>query len=71
MPELWILCIYAITLDPLKLHPHMKFHFNSISCKIKSVTQKVCRMDRQTDGQTDEQTDDGEVIPKCHLCMIK
>ena len=28
MPELWILCM---TLDPLKLYPHMKFHFNSIS----------------------------------------
>jgi len=22
-----------------------------------------------TDGQTDGQTDDGEVIPKCHLCL--
>ena len=28
MPESWILCM---ALDPLKLYPHMKFHFNSIS----------------------------------------
>ena len=25
--------------------------------------------DRRTDGRTDGQTDDGEVIPKCHLCL--
>jgi len=79
MPELWILCM---TLDPLKLYPHMKFHFNSISwtwgiAKYKSVTGKVWRTDRQRDrwtigqmdGQTDGQTDNGEVIPKCHLFL--
>ena len=68
MPELWILCM---TLDPLKLYLHMKFHFNSISwtrviCKINTnVTGKVWRTDRQTDRQTD----DGKMIPKCHLCL--
>ena len=25
--------------------------------------------DRYADGQTEGQTDDGEVIPKCHLCL--
>ena len=71
MPEVWIL---YMTLDPLKLYPHMKFHFKSISwtwviCKIKSVSGKVWRTDRPTDRRTYGQTDDGEVIPKCHLCL--
>ena len=78
MQELWILCV---ALDPLKLSPHMKFHFNStvelelLHLDRKSVTgQKKCdvtygQTDGQTDGRTDGQTDAGEVIPKCQLCL--
>ena len=43
-----------MTLDPLKLYPREK-------CDVQT--------DRRTDGRTDGQTDDGEVIPKCHLCL--
>jgi len=73
MPELLILCM---TLDPLKLYPHMKFHFNSISCtwviafgRKRWDVRTDGQTDRQTDGRTDGQTYDGEVIPKCHLCL--
>ena len=27
------------------------------------------RTDGRTDRQTDRQTDDGDVIPKCHICL--
>ena len=66
MPELWILCM---ALDPLKLYPHMKFHFNSsvelelLHLDRKTVMgRKKCdvtyvRTDRQTDGRTDGRTD--------------
>ena len=82
MPELWILCM---ALDPLKLYPHMKFHFNSISWTwIIAFGQKKCdgtkvwrdkkcdvgqKCDVRTDGRTDGQKDGGKVIPKCHLCL--
>ena len=42
MPELWILCM---GLGPLKLYPHMKFHFNSISwtwVKIYCIWTEKC-----------------------------
>ena len=40
MTELWILCV---ALDPLKLYPHMKFHFNSISWTwVIAFWQKKC-----------------------------
>ena len=74
MPELWILCM---TLDPLKLLSTYEVSLNSISwtrviCKIKSVTGKVWRMDRQTDRQTDKQTDrqtDGQTTEKWSLSV--
>ena len=73
MPELWIFCM---SLDPLKLYPHMKFHFKSISWTwVIAFGLKKCDWTEksatygQTNRQTDKQTDDGEVIPKCHLCL--
>ena len=40
MSELWILCM---ALDPLKLYPHMKYHFNSINQTwVIAFGQKKC-----------------------------
>ena len=55
MPELWIL---RITLDPLKLYPHMKL-ISIASVEFELLQNKKCdvRTDRQTDRLTDGRTD--------------
>ena len=56
MPELWILCM---ALDPLKLYPRMKFHFNSISWTwVIALGQKKC-------DRTEKVWPDRKSVKKC------
>ena len=87
MPELWILCIALDLLKfypHMKFHFNSiswtwVIAFGHKKCvtgqKVwrdkKSDVRTDRRTDWQTDGRTDRQTDDGEVIPKCHLCLQK
>ena len=63
MPELWILCM---TLAHFKLYP-----YSIASVVLELFQNEKCdgMRDVRTDRRTDRQTDDGELIPKCHLCL--
>ena len=65
-----------MTLGPLKFYPNMKFHFNSTSAPVELELLQIEKCDVRTDKRTylsdrgaGGQTADGEVIPKCHLCL--
>ena len=83
MPELRILCVAldplkfyqhmtfhskaSVELELLHLD-RMHFVTGRKRCDV-TYAQTDRQMERRTDGQMDGQTDDGEVIPKCHLCL--